>query len=92
MAASEIFTSMQTGVIDATEWVGPYNDLSLGLHQTAKYYYYPGWQEAGPTLEVIVNKDAWNSLPSDSKLFLRRPLWQRTLTCLRSIQLETISR
>ena len=70
MAASEIFTSMQTGVIDATEWVGPYNDLSLGLHQTAKYYYYPGWQEAGPTLEVIVNKDAWNSLPSDLQAIL----------------------
>tara|TARA_B100000965_G_scaffold403355_1_gene431262 strand:+ start:690 stop:1790 length:1101 start_codon:yes stop_codon:yes gene_type:complete len=70
MAASEIFTSMQTGVIDATEWVGPYNDLSLGLHQTAKYYYYPGWQEAGPTLEVIVNKDAWNSLPADLQAIL----------------------
>ena len=70
MAASEIFTSMQTGVIDATEWVGPYNDLSLGLHQTAKYYYYPGWQEPGPTLEVIVNKDAWNSLPADLQAIL----------------------
>ena len=70
MAASEIFTSMQTGVIDATEWVGPYNDLSLGLHQTAKYYYYPGWQEAGPTLEVIVNKDAWNNLPADLQAIL----------------------
>ena len=70
MAASEIFTSMQTGVIDATEWVGPYNDLSLGLHKTAKYYYYPGWQEAGPTLEVIVNKDAWNSLPADLQAIL----------------------
>ena len=70
MAASEIFTSMETGVIDATEWVGPYNDLSLGLHKTAKYYYYPGWQEAGPTLEVIVNKDAWNSLPADLQAIL----------------------
>ena len=62
---SEIYTSMQTGVIDATEWVGPYNDLALGLHQVAKYYYYPGWQEAGPTLEVLINKDSWDSLPED---------------------------
>jgi len=61
----EIYTSLQTGVIDAAEWVGPYNDLAFGLHQVAKYYYYPGWQEPGPTLEVIVNQDAWNELPAD---------------------------
>ena len=46
----ELYTSMQTGVIDATEWVGPYNDLAFGFHQVAKYYYYPGWHEPGPTL------------------------------------------
>ncbi|MCB1615460.1 MAG: TRAP transporter substrate-binding protein DctP [Pseudomonadales bacterium] len=61
----EIFTALQTGVIDATEWVGPYNDLTFGLHQAAQYYYYPGWHEAGPTLEFTVNKKAWNSLPKD---------------------------
>ncbi|MEJ6773496.1 MAG: TRAP transporter substrate-binding protein, partial [Porticoccaceae bacterium] len=47
----ELYTSMQTGVIDATEWVGPYNDLAFGFHQVAKYYYYPGWHEPGPILE-----------------------------------------
>jgi TRAP-type mannitol/chloroaromatic compound transport system substrate-binding protein len=67
MAGGEIFTSMQTGVIDATEWVGPYNDLAFGLHQVAQYYYYPGWQEAGPTLELLVNKEAWEELPDDLK-------------------------
>ncbi len=61
----EIFTSLQTGVIDAAEWVGPYNDLAFGLHQVAKYYYYPGWQEPGPALEVIVNKEAYDLLPED---------------------------
>ena len=71
MPAGEIFTSMQTGVIDATEWVGPYNDLALGLHQAARYYYYPGWQEAGPTLEVIINKEAWDELPDDLKAMVR---------------------
>jgi len=63
----EIFTSLQTGVIDATEWVGPYNDLAFGFHQAAKYYYYPGWQEPGPILEVIVNKEAFEQLPDDLK-------------------------
>lgn len=65
MAGSELYTSLQTGVIDATEWVSPYNDMALGLHQVAQYYYYPGWHEPGPSLEIIVNKDALESLPKD---------------------------
>jgi TRAP-type mannitol/chloroaromatic compound transport system substrate-binding protein len=65
LPASEIFTSLQTGAIDAAEWVGPYNDVSLGLHKAAKYYYYPGWHEPGPMLQLIVNKDAWETLPDD---------------------------
>lgn len=65
--ASEIFTSLQTGALDAAEWIGPYNDVSLGLHKAARYYYYPGWHEPGPTLELIVNKDAWDTLPDDLK-------------------------
>ena len=44
LPGGEIFTALQTGTIDATEWVGPYNDMALGLHQAARYYYYPGWQ------------------------------------------------
>ena len=70
LPGGEIFTSMQTGVIDATEWVGPYNDLAFGLYQVGKYYYYPGWHEPGPTLETIVNKDAWESLPPDLREIL----------------------
>jgi TRAP-type mannitol/chloroaromatic compound transport system substrate-binding protein len=62
---SELYTSLQTGVIDATEWVGPYNDLALGLHQVAKYYYYPGWHEPGSMLEFIFNKDSFEALPAD---------------------------
>jgi len=65
LPGAEIFTSLQTGAIDATEWVGPYNDVSFGLHKAARYYYYPGWQEPGPGLECIINKEAWNSLPPD---------------------------
>ena len=70
LPGGEIFTSMQTGVIDATEWVGPYNDLAFGLHQVAKYYYYPGWQEAGPTLEVLINKEAWDTLSEDLQVIV----------------------
>ena len=65
LPGAEIFTSLQTGAIDATEWVGPYNDVSFGLHKAAKYYYHPGWQEPGPGLETIINKEAWDSLPAD---------------------------
>jgi len=65
LPGAEIFTALQTGAIDATEWVGPYNDASFGLHKAARYYYYPGWQEPGPGLETIINKAAWDSLPPD---------------------------
>ena len=67
LAGAEIFTSLQTGVIDATEWVGPYNDRAFGLHKAAKYYYYPGWHEPGPSLECIINKDAYSSLSDQHK-------------------------
>jgi len=70
MPGSEVFTSLQTGVIDATEWVGPYNDLTFGLHTVAGYYYYPGWHEPGATIESIVNADAWASLPRDLQVML----------------------
>ena len=70
LPGSEIYTSLQTGTIDATEWVGPYNDLAFGFQNIAKYYYYPGWHEPGTTLEAIVNKEAWDSLPKDLKRIL----------------------
>ncbi len=65
MPGSEIFTSLQSGAIDAAEWIGPYNDLAFGLHKAAKYYYYPGWQEPGSALEMIINQAAFASLPED---------------------------
>lgn len=68
---SEIFTALQTGSIDATEWVSPYNDVAIGLHQAAQYYYYPGWQEPGPTLECMINRQAWESLPEDLQAIVR---------------------
>ncbi len=62
---SELFTALQSGTIDAAEWIGPFNDLAFGLFRAAKYYYYPGWQEPGTGLEGIVNAEAWASLPAD---------------------------
>ena len=61
----ELYTSLQTGVIDALEWVGPYNDLAFGFHEVAKYYYYPGWHEPGSMLELIVNQQSFEALPAD---------------------------
>ncbi len=65
LPGGELFTSLQSGAIDATEWVGPYNDLAFGLYKAAKYYYYPGWHEPGTTLEAMVNKQVFDALPKD---------------------------
>ncbi|QYK04206.1 TRAP transporter substrate-binding protein [Shewanella zhangzhouensis] len=67
----ELYTAMQTGAIDATEWVGPYNDLAFGLHKVAKYYYYPGWHEPGTTLEFMINKAAFDKLPKDLQAIVK---------------------
>ncbi|MEM6300953.1 MAG: TRAP transporter substrate-binding protein DctP [Pseudomonadota bacterium] len=67
----EVYTALQTGVIDAVEWVGPYNDLALGLHEIAEYYYYPGWHETGSTLEFIVNEKALRALPEELQAIVR---------------------
>mgnify|MGYP000408649506 FL=1 len=65
LPGGELFTSLQSGAIDATEWVGPYNDLAFGFYKAARYYYYPGWHEPGTTLECMVNKAAFDALPDD---------------------------
>lgn len=62
LPGGEIFTALQSGVIDATEWVGPYNDLAFGLYKVAKKYYYPGWHEPGTALETIINKEVFATL------------------------------
>jgi TRAP-type mannitol/chloroaromatic compound transport system substrate-binding protein len=68
---AELFTALQTGTIDATEWVGPYNDLAFGLFRAAKYYYYPGWHEPGSGLECMINQQAWNMLPADLQAIVK---------------------
>ncbi len=70
LAGGQIYLALERKNIDATEWVGPYHDLRLGLHKAAEYYYYPGWHEPGPTLELIVNRKAWLSLPRELQLMI----------------------
>lgn len=71
LPGGEIFTSLQTGTIDATEWVGPYNDLAFGLYKVAEHYYYPGWHEPGSMMEFTINKGAFAELPADLQAIVR---------------------
>ncbi len=63
LPGSDIYPALETGAIDAAEWVGPYDDEKLGFHKIAKHYYYPGWWEGGPQLTFMVNLQKWNALP-----------------------------
>lgn len=71
LPGAELYTAMQTGVLDAVEWISPYNDLAIGLYEVAEYYYYPGWHEPGASLYFGVNQEAWNSLPPDLQEIVR---------------------
>jgi TRAP-type mannitol/chloroaromatic compound transport system substrate-binding protein len=68
--AAEIYAALERGVIDAAEWVGPHDDMRLGLHKTARYYYYPGWHEPGTMSEFGFNKKAYEALPVDLQRML----------------------
>jgi TRAP-type mannitol/chloroaromatic compound transport system substrate-binding protein len=71
MAAGEIFQALQTGTLDAAEFVGPYNDLALGFHQICKNYYFPSFIEPGLATELVVNKSKFAALPKDLQAIVR---------------------
>ena len=84
IAGGDIYPALEKGTIDATEWVGPYDDEKLGFYKVAKYYYYPGWWEGGTALHFFINLDKWNALPKSLSVAARRqrpatPTW----TCRR---------
>jgi TRAP-type mannitol/chloroaromatic compound transport system substrate-binding protein len=68
--AADIYAALERGVIDVAEWVGPHDDMKLGLHQTARYYYYPGWHEPGTMNAFGFNRKAYDALPLDLRRML----------------------
>ena len=70
MPPGEIYSALERGVIDTSEFIAPHDDMKLGLHKTARYYYYPGWHQPGTVTEFVFNKKAYEALPVD----LRRTL------------------
>ncbi|MGH6612147.1 MAG: TRAP transporter substrate-binding protein, partial [Burkholderiaceae bacterium] len=63
----EVYAALEKGTIDAAEWVGPYDDLKLGFNKVAPNYYYPGWWEGGPQLDLYINTKAWDALTPEYK-------------------------
>jgi len=67
MPAGEVYSALEKGTLDATEFVGPYDDEKLGFNKVAPYYYYPGWWEGGAELEFFVSAKAYEALPAELK-------------------------
>ncbi|WP_343563132.1 TRAP transporter substrate-binding protein [Kiloniella sp. b19] len=71
LPGGEIYPSLESGAIDATEWVGPWNDLAFGFYKVTKFYYYPGFHEPGTTLSCGLNKDVWDSLSAEHQTLVQ---------------------
>ncbi len=90
LPGGEIFQALQTGAIDGAEWVGPYDDEKLSFNKAAKYYYFPGWWEPGPTLEIQVNLDEWNKLPQEYQEILKTAAYEANMNMLASYDAKNI--
>ena len=82
LPGGEIYLALERGAIDAAEFTGPYDDEKLGLHKAAKYYYYPGWWEPGPSLTALVNRGAWDKLPAEYQAMFSTACYQANLGML----------
>jgi len=72
----DIYPALEKGTIDAAEWVGPYDDEKLGFYKVAKFYYYPGWWEGGPELDLFVNNKAFADLPKEYQSILESACYE----------------
>jgi len=79
LAGGDIYPSLEKGTIDAAEWVGPYDDEKLGFQKVAKFYYYPGWWEGGPSVHAFFNEEKFNALPKHYQAVLRNAAANTTL-------------
>jgi TRAP-type mannitol/chloroaromatic compound transport system substrate-binding protein len=91
LPAAEIFQALQTGAIDAAEWVGPYDDEKLGLNKAAEFYYTPAWWEPGPSLEIEINLDEWKKLPEIYQAIIQNAAAMANVRMLSSYEAKNVA-
>ena len=88
LGGPDVYPALERGVIDAVEWVGPYDDEKLGFHEIAKNYYVPGWWEPGPSTVLQVGLEAWNDLPPSYQAALESACNDATLMTMARYDVE----
>ncbi len=88
LGAADVYPALERGVIDAVEWVGPFDDEKLGFHEIAKNYYIPGWWEPGPSTSLQIGLDAWNDLPPSYQAALESACNDATLMSMGRYDVE----
>lgn len=91
LPGGEIYQALETGAIDATEWVGPYDDRTMGFDKVSKFYYYPGWWEPGPSLEIQINLDEYNALPEIYKEIIKSAAWEANTQMLANYDTKNVT-
>ena len=79
--AGEIYQALEKGTIDAAEWIGPYDDLKLGLHKVAQHYYFPAWWEGSTQFSIYINDKQWNGLSAEYKSIIEQASRAAHVTC-----------
>ena len=86
LPGGEVLTSLASGAIDGTEWIGPAADLGFGLYKAAKFYYFPGWHEPATVLDAFINLEAWNDLTAEQREVIEKGATATNLTMLSEFQ------